>query len=240
MRGVRLKTFNRRKSVMKEKRKDGLVFEAENPKRSIYVPRFVEAEKAEGRERLVSRKGTKKKGALDGDGVFVISEGVESVDIEELAEGADIRKIVVPKSLVSCRGILFGNQEKLEEIEVNEENERFCAVDGNMYSKDKTVLYRYAAGKSAAEFEVPEGVAELGLGAFLLARTERVIIPRSVRLIGFGCFCNSRLKEVVYRGSRSEWEKISVEPMAFDSCAGSCFIDSCGKTEQRVGIVFCE
>lgn len=85
-----------------------------------------------------------------------------------------------------------------EKLTVDEANP-YLSVDenGNIYSKDKTVLYKYQGTETT--FTVPDTVAEIGAYAFVCNATlEKIILPEGVKKIGEAAFgyCPS-LKEVV-------------------------------------------
>ncbi len=46
----------------------------------------------------------------------------------------------------------LGNNYKLESISVDDGNPYYCSVDGVLYSKDKTILYSYPAGKTDKQY----------------------------------------------------------------------------------------
>ena len=50
----------------------------------------------------------------------------------------------------------------LKEITVGENNTAYKSIDGNLYSKDGTVLIKYAVGNDAKELIIPEGVTTIG------------------------------------------------------------------------------
>lgn len=54
----------------------------------------------------------------------------------------------------------------LKEIKVDENNEFFTAINGNLYSKDKKTFMTYAGGKTDEEFIVPDFVTLVARGAF--------------------------------------------------------------------------
>ena len=49
----------------------------------------------------------------------------------------------------------------LKEIILDGDNPRYSVIDGNLYSKDETVLYWYAPGKEDTKFIVPDSVTEI-------------------------------------------------------------------------------
>ena len=54
----------------------------------------------------------------------------------------------------------------LENITVSEDSETFKSIDGNLYSKDGTILIKYAVGKEDTVFTLPESVTTIEEKAF--------------------------------------------------------------------------
>ncbi len=77
----------------------------------------------------------------------------------------------------------------LRQIEVSEDNEIYTSVDGVVYSKDKTKIIKYPAGKIDSEYEILESVTTVGECAFHSCMyLETVVIPESVRSLGNHAF----------------------------------------------------
>ncbi len=74
-----------------------------------------------------------------------------------------------------------------EKLTVDEANP-YLSVDenGNIYSKDKTVLYKYKGTETA--FTVPDAVKEIGAYAFVDNTLEKIILPEGVKKIGDSAF----------------------------------------------------
>lgn len=86
----------------------------------------------------------------------------------------------------------------LEKIKVDPQNPEYCSVDGILFTKDKTELIAYPAGKSNTSYTIPGGVTEIGNGAFAYCTNlENVTIPDGVTKIGDSTFVNcTNLKSV--------------------------------------------
>lgn len=97
---------------------------------------------------------------------ITIHDGLETIMEYGICDNERLEKIDLPKSLRNIEGSSFNSCTRLENIIVHEENEYFCTVDGNLYSKDGTVLKIYAPGKKATSFTIPEGVKVIGEYAF--------------------------------------------------------------------------
>jgi hypothetical protein len=83
---------------------------------------------------------------------------------------------------------------------VSENNSAYKDIDGNLYSKDGTLLMQYAIGKTATEFVIPDSVTTIGDGAFFdCSSLTSVVIPDSVTTIGDTAFavCDSLTSVVI-------------------------------------------
>ena len=59
----------------------------------------------------------------------------------------------------------ISGSEKLESINVSENNADFCSVDGVLFNKDCTTLIKYPIGKTETEYTVKESVTKIGGGS---------------------------------------------------------------------------
>jgi len=75
-------------------------------------------------------------------------------------------QINIPASVDSIGMGPFNRCYSLTSIDVDEESEYFCDVDGVLYSKDMTKLYRAPIGKEYGDFTIPESVVEIAYAAF--------------------------------------------------------------------------
>lgn len=82
----------------------------------------------------------------------------------------------------------FGGCNRLENINVSENNMHYCSINGNLFTKDKTTLIRYAEGKKEIDYLIPDGVTTIGDAAFSGSRLDNVEIPNSVVTIGVEIF----------------------------------------------------
>ena len=116
---------------------------------SVFIPKNVKYISSSGFSSCVSLK------------TVTIEEGSE---LEEIKGGAFpnrqaiIEKIEIPKSVQTIENKALP---RFKEIVVDEENENYCSIDGNLYSKDGTQFIQYAGAKEAEEFTVPSTVTEV-------------------------------------------------------------------------------
>ncbi len=136
------------------------------------------------------------------DTSYVIPDSVTTVRF--FGSNPYLTSIHIPAS-VSSFGVfpVFGHTRNLTNITVDAANQNFCVDQGVLFSKDKTVLYRYPAGKTDTAYTIPSGVVSIQFGAFSsCGALTSVDIPESVRGIGNGAFQNcSNLQSVTIRNA---------------------------------------
>ena len=125
---------------------------------------------------------------------LVITDEIDGRKITAIGETAfweceTITKVTVGRWIETIALGAFADCNNLTEIEVNKYNEKFCSIDGNLYSKDTKTLFQYVAGKTATAFEIPNHVRTIGPAAFYgCEQLLSVVIPDSVSTIGMGAF----------------------------------------------------
>ena len=84
---------------------------------------------------------------------------------------------------------------ELKEIEIASEDERFCTIDGMLYSKDKRRLYLCPCGREGL-LVIPDGTDTITEGAFKCCNLSKVVVPDSVKQIsGYAFERNYKLEE---------------------------------------------
>ena len=135
-----------------------------------------------------------------------------------------LENITIPASVKLVESSAFLSCENLANIGVDPDNDTYKSIGGNLYSKDGTVLVKYAIGKTDNTFVIPEGVTTIGVYAFDLYATsyqpcnlQCVVVPKSVTAIEYGAFrFNSsfgptNLQDIYYCGTEAEWDEIIVD-----------------------------
>ncbi len=99
---------------------------------------------------------------------FTINSNTKKVHVDAIQETPTLKKLVVPASVVDLymgRWPTFAySPRQLEEIVVDAGNQTYCSIDGVVYSKDKTKLIYYPAGKKNTTFKVPDEVKTIPYG----------------------------------------------------------------------------
>ncbi len=124
--------------------------------------------------------------------------GYTVVEIQEeaFAENKKLKSISIPKTVDE---ILFawGNSpfykcENLEEINVAEDNPKYCSENGVLYNRDKTELLCYPARKKDEAFTIPSSVKYIDSQAFqYVANLKEIKIPDTVKYLPTSTFYKS-------------------------------------------------
>lgn len=133
----------------------------------------------------------------------VIPSSYNGLPVTSIKRGAfdhcyALTSIVISKSVITMDESPFEGCLALEKIDVHKDNPAYKSIDGNLYSKDGTVLIKYAIGKKDTSFTIPNFVTSIGYRAFERAQyLENVEMPDSVNSVGDRAFswCSS-LKSV--------------------------------------------
>lgn len=98
--------------------------------------------------------------------------------------------VTIPASITSIGEYALSSCTSLEDISVDMNNEEYADIDGNLYTKDKSTLICYAAGKQADSFTIPNTVTSISAGAFMdCSALTNVILPDGLVSIGDDAFC---------------------------------------------------
>ena len=146
------------------------------------------------------------------DGVVIIPEGTEHIDLDGLNDLKGLTTIVIPKSVVKIDKHLFSSQSGVTKIIVEEGNERYDSRN-NCNAIIETESNTLVAG--CASTVIPNTVEEIGEDAFYkCSGLTSVVIPNSVTSIGESAFFGCKgLTSVVIPNSVT-----SIGKLAFCNC----------------------
>ena len=159
---------------------------------------------------------------------ITIPDSVTSIGAAAFLGCDDMISITIPASVTSIGGNALLNN-NLTNIEVAENNPAYMDIDGNLYSKDGTVLIQYAIGKTDTSFTLPDTVTTIGDYAFAWGgNLKNVTIPNTLTAIGVSAFawCYG-LTDVTIPDSVT-----SIGDMAFYICESLTEIEFEGTMEQ--------
>lgn len=129
----------------------------------------------------------------------VIPNSVTTIGNAAFYDCDSLTSVVISDSVTTIDNAAFCSC-SLTSIEVDEANQYYCSIDGNLYTKDKKTLVQYAIGKTATEFTIPSSVTRIGTSAFSNCDSlTSIVIPDSVTKIGNEAFswCSSLTSVVI-------------------------------------------
>ena len=127
----------------------------------------------------------------------------------------NLTEVKIPKTVMNIGNLAFYSCDKLENIEVSNQNEYYKSIDGNLYSIDSKTLVQYSIGKKEKSFLVPDEVINIESGAFAWCDSlENVYLPLGITVIEEGLFsyCSNLISVAIPEGVTSILED------AFYSC----------------------
>ncbi len=146
---------------------------------------------------------------------FNLNDKVKKLEYLILSNCSKLTSITIPASVteINDRAFLYSNN--LVNIKVDANNTQYKDIDGNLYSKNGTILIRYAPGKTQTEFIIPNSVTSIESYAFESCTANiRWENNSTIREIGYYSFCD-------YKGTSIELPDtlITIGYNAFFSCS---------------------
>lgn len=113
-----------------------------------------------------------------------IPDSVTSIGSKAFENCTSLTNITIGESVSSIGEKAFANSPFITSIDVDINNQHYESIDGNLYSKDRTILIQYAVGKQNKTFSIPDSVTIIGQSAFsCCCSLTSVEIPNSVTTI---------------------------------------------------------
>lgn len=147
---------------------------------------------------------------------ITLSDKVTSIGDSTFYQCESLKSVTIPSGVTSISEKAFWNA-GLTNIAVDSGNTAYCSVDGVLFSKDKTVLCCYPAGKGGTSYTVPDGVTKVGAYAFYkCSGLTSVEIPNGVTSVGDWAFCECRKLSKITLPDGLE----RINDYVFDECSG--------------------
>lgn len=107
----------------------------------------------------------------------------------------------ISEGVTSMGDEVFGWSKRLENIDVDPNNNAFTSIDGVLFDKSVSTLYKYPPNKEGEVYEVPSGVVTIDKEAFYQSgKLKSITIPKTVTSIGLYAF-----------GSCSKMEQFNID-----------------------------
>lgn len=118
--------------------------------------------------------------------------------IKDYAFSRSLSSISLPESLTSIGSNAFYGCYSLTLVDVSSENANFSSLDGVLFTKDRSILILYPAGKKSTLYTIPKEVTAIADNAFYSCSSlSSVILPEGLTSIGDnafeGCFSLSSI-----------------------------------------------
>lgn len=157
---------------------------------------------------------------------IVIPGVVDGTLVRAIADGAfygndNITTVEIPSTVSQIGESAFAACRSLASIEVASESTYFKSVDGNLYSKDGSVLVKYAQGKSESSFTVDAKVEKICGYAFNNANLTNITLSDNLTSIGDYAFAGSSVEEIII-------------PAGVEELSGNAFTDCASLTNIEV------
>lgn len=136
---------------------------------------------------------------------LVIPKTIDGYTVAELGQtafGTEDKRVYKTISIPETVEYISGNGPfsictMLTEIKVDSANNNYTAVDGVLFSKDKTELLCYPARRTGTSYAIPEGVKKLHNSAFYFTELSEITFPSTLEEMGnFAVSSNRRLTKI--------------------------------------------
>lgn len=133
----------------------------------------------------------------------------------QVFQGCDsLEEITLPKNLQHIdRAASSFSGENLKAIYVHPENTRFYSDNGVLIDRAAGAVLCYPMGKTDAEYTVPDGIREIGYGAFWHCLAKSIVLPEGLKIIGDSAFFGADFSSMVIPGTVT-----AIGEGAFENC----------------------
>lgn len=122
-------------------------------------------------------------------GEYKIKDGTLCIVDDAISQCDYLTSIEIPTSVTYIDDEAFLCCNSLENIFVDSNNKNYCAEDGVLFNKDKTVLIQYPIGNERKSYTIPDGVTSINNYAFFQASDlTSITFPNSLLTIGEQAF----------------------------------------------------
>ena len=120
-------------------------------------------------------------------GEYSIPDGTAYIGNFIFDNNTKLEKINIPKTVVDLGSTPFQGCTALKDISVDANNPNYSSDKGALLTKDKTIIIDYPDAKTGS-YNIPNTVKRIENYAFEKADLDRVVIPESVKEIGYSAF----------------------------------------------------
>ena len=115
---------------------------------------------------------------------LAIPNSVNSIGAFAFSNCTNLFSMNIPQGISGIGYSAFSNCSALTEINVADENADYCSLDGVLFDKERKTLIQYPIGNSRTDYQMPNGIIEIGSSSFCGCKNlSSIIIPNGVTLI---------------------------------------------------------
>ena len=162
-----------------------------------------------------------------------MQNGVKSIGNDAFSYCISLTSVTIPNSVTNIYYSAFEVCTSLTAINVATGNQNYVSVNGVLYSKNKTELICYPAGKKDKSYSILDSVTEIGDSAFSgCTSLTSITIPDSVKIIGYSAFsgCTS-LTSIMIPDSVT-----TIGRYAFSGCTSFTAINVAAENQNYVSV----
>ena len=116
---------------------------------------------------------------------IAIADSVIAIGEQAFRNCTSLECITIPEGITYIGDWAFYGCKSLTEIYVDANNQYYCDIDGVLFSKNKTQLVAYPAGKAIKSYIIPDSVSSINSAAFYgCSSLTSITIPEGVTSIG--------------------------------------------------------
>ena len=141
---------------------------------------------------------------------YIINPNTKFIDSDAFDYCSYLDSITIPSSVIAINTYFTGTN--FTSIEVEEDNEHFQSINGNLYDKLGKTLIKYAPGKTDQSFTLPASVTTIRKYAISdRYYLKNITLPKSLRSVESGAFSYyyGYYDNLYYNGTVEDWCKIN-------------------------------
>ena len=129
---------------------------------------------------------------------IVIPDGVTTIETNAFYHCEAAKSVIIPKSVTEIGSSAFCYTYSVESFTVAEDNESYTAIDGALFTKDKTELIQYPLGSTQKSFVLPDECTTITLAAMDSAQyVESITFGKGIAKLEIAAIINcTSLKEI--------------------------------------------
>ncbi len=111
----------------------------------------------------------------------VLPDSLETIEANLFARCNSLQKVHIQGNVTKIALTAFDECKNIDEFTVTADNGKFCSVDGVIYNKRKTILYKVPSNIRKDEFVIDRKVKKVEAGAFQYCRNiKRITLPDGI------------------------------------------------------------